>query len=207
MSDSFLDPVDNRITGRQALSSATSISVKPDDELLIRRAFAMDAYEGCDLLFRRYYQPLCSHAARYVYSKPIAEDIVADLFQTFWQKKIYDRIDYSYRAYLYQAVRQNCLLYLRREAGLTVSTDQLLATDVLVGTTSPTDAIHFDELSERIDEVIRSLSPSVRKVFLLSRFEELRNQDIANELSISIKTVEAHLTKALSLFRKALRHE
>jgi RNA polymerase sigma-70 factor (family 1) len=207
MSEGFLEPVDDGATRRQALSSAKNRSVKPDDELLIRRAFAIDAHTGCDLLFRRYYQPLCSHAARYVYSKPIAEDIVADLFQVFWQKKVYERIDYSYRAYLYQSVRQNCLLYLQREAGLTVSTEQLSASDVLVGTSSPTDAIQFDELAERIDTVIRALSPSVRKVFLLSRFEELRNQDIANELSISIKTVEAHLTKALSVFRNALRHE
>jgi len=187
--------------------SVDNTPAKPDDELLIRRAFATDAYQGCDLLFRRYYQPLCSHAARFVYDKVVAEDIVADLFQAFWQKRVYERIDYSYRAYLYQAVRQNCLLYLRREAGLTVSAEQSLFRDILAGTSSPIDQIQFDELTERIDTVIRALSPAVRRVFLLSRFEGRRNQEIANELNISLKTVEAHLTKALALFRNALSHE
>ncbi|GAB4046004.1 RNA polymerase sigma-70 factor [Spirosoma litoris] len=177
---------------------------KPDDELLIRRAFQMDAYQGCDLLFRRYYQPLCSHAVRFVYDKNLAEDIVADLFQTFWQKRLYERIDYSYRAYLYRAVRQNCLLYLQREAGQTISTEQVILLDSFIGATSPVDQIQFDELNERIEAVMNALSPAVRRVFLLSRFEGRKNQEIADELHISLKTVEAHVTKALALFRKVL---
>lgn len=181
--------------------------VRPDDEILIRRAFAVDAYQGCDLLFRRYYQPLCSQAVRFVYDRAVAEDIVADLFQTFWQKRIFERIDYSYRAYLYRAVRHNCLLYLQREAKVTISVEQYLSEEVLVRASSPADQIQFDELAERIDRVISALSPSVRRVFLLSRFEGRKNQEIASELHISLKTVEAHLTKALLVFRNALSHE
>jgi len=181
--------------------------IRPDDEILIRRAFATDAYQGCDLLFRRYYQPLCSQAARFVYDRAVAEDIVADLFKTFWQKRIFERINYSYRAYLYRAVRLNCLLYLQREAKTTISVEQYLAEEFLAQASHPSDQIQFDELAERIDRVIRALSPSVRRVFLLSRFEGRKNQEIANELHISLKTVEAHLTKALLIFRKALSHE
>lgn len=207
ISDSSPGPIDDGLTRPPAVSSAGDTAARPDDELLIRRAFAADAYQGCDLLFRRYYQPLCSHAARFVYDKAVAEDIVADLFQAFWQKKVYERIDYSYRAYLYQAVRQNCFLYLQRESGLTISAEQALYREAPAGASSPIDQIQFDELSERIDTVIRALSPSVRRVFLLSRFEGRRNQEIAGELRISLKTVEAHLTKALALFRNALSHE
>ncbi|QRR00183.1 RNA polymerase sigma-70 factor [Dyadobacter sandarakinus] len=181
--------------------------LRPDDEILIRRAFAADAYQGCDLLFRRYYQPLCSQAARFVYDKAIAEDIVADLFKTFWQKRIFERITCSYRAYLYRAVRHNCLLYLQREAKITISVDQYRSEEMLAHASPPADQIQFDELAERIDRVIRALSPSVRRVFLLSRFEGRKNQEIANELHISLKTVEAHLTKALHVFRNALSHE
>lgn len=181
-----------------------TVQPKPDDELLIRRAFEKDAYQGCDLLFRRYYQPLCSHAVRFVYDKALAEDIVADLFQTFWHKRVYERIDYSYRAYLYRAVRQNCLLYLQREVGQTISTEQVISSDLLIGSSSPSDQIQFDELNERIEVTINALSPPVRRVFLLSRFEGRKNQEIADELHISLKTVEAHVTKALALFRKVL---
>lgn len=176
----------------------------PDDEVLIRRAFETDASLGCDLLFRRYYQPLCSHAVRFVYDKAMAEDIVADIFQALWQKRIYERITFSYKAYLYRAVRQNCLLYLQREAGRTVSAEQLVPSDQLSMTASPAEQIQFDELSEQIETVINTLSPAVRRVFLLSRFEGRKNAEIADELKISLKTVEAHVTKALTLFRKVL---
>ena len=183
---------------------AETTPLPPDDEWLIRRAFETSAYLGCDLLFRRYYQPLCSQAARVVYDKAIAEDIVSDIFQTFWQKSLHQRINYSYRAYLYRAVRQNCLLYLQREAGRTISTDQMTPSDLLNLTTLPTEQIQFDELNRQIQITINDLSPAVRRVFLLSRFEGRRNQEIAEELQISLKTVEAHVTKALSLFRKVL---
>jgi RNA polymerase sigma-70 factor (ECF subfamily) len=178
---------------------------RPDDELMIRRAFEQSTDLGCDLLFRRYYQPLCSHAARFVYDKAVAEDIVSDLFHTFWQKHLHERITHSFRAYLYQAVRQNSLLYLQREAGHTVSSDTLALPDIPQATVLPTDQVQFDELSGQIERLLNALSPSVRRVFLLSRFEGLKHAEIAQELHISPKTVEAHLTKALALFRKALR--
>lgn len=206
ISDTSEGAMDDGSKEQPMVRSVDSRPVEDDDERLIRRAFDKDAYQGCDLLFRRYFQPLCSHAARFVYDKAVAEDIVADLFQVFWQKKVYERIDYSYRAYLYQAVRQNCLLYLQREAGITISADRQPG-ELHASVSSPIDQIQYDELSERIDVVIRGLTPSVRRVFLLSRFEGRRNREIASELHISLKTVEAHLTKALALFRNALRHE
>ena len=179
-------------------------SVGPDDELLIRRAFESDPYRGCDLLFRRYYEPLCSHAVRFMYSKMLAEDIVADLFRVFWQKRLFERITFSYRAYLYRAVRQNCLLYLQREAGHTVSQELLSASEQLSLVTLPSEQIQFDELSSQIDAVINGFSPAVRQVFLLSRFEGRKNREIADELQLSLKTVEAHMTKALAQFRNVL---
>jgi RNA polymerase sigma-70 factor (family 1) len=178
---------------------------QPNDELLIRRAYGQSTDQGCDLLFRRYYGPLCSHAARFVYDKAVAEDIVSDIFQTFWQKRLHERITYSFRAYLYQAVRQNCLLHLQREAGLTVSTETLTLPDIPSGAALPNDQLQFDELSGQIERLLNALSPAVRRVFLLSRFEGLKHAEIALELQISTKTVEAHLTKALALFRKVLK--
>ena len=206
MPASFSDAPDDEVSPRPLPGPVVgNAPTGPDDELLIRRAFGMSASEGCDLLFRRYYQPLCSQAARLVYDKAMAEDIVADIFQTFWQKRLHERITVSYRSYLYRAVRQNCLLYLQREAGRTVSSDRLtLPDDLLMMATPPAEQIQFDELSGQIEAVINALSPAVRRVFLLSRFEGRKNGEIAEELRISPKTVEAHITKALALFRKVL---
>ena len=134
----------------------------------------------------------------------MAEDIVSDLFWNFWQKRLFEHIEVSYRAYLYRAVRQNCLLYLQREAGKTISQEQLTPAQLLTLSALPTDQIQFDDLRNQIENIINSLSPAVRQVFILSRFEGRKNQEIAEELQVSLKTVEAHMTKALSLFRKVL---
>ena len=60
-----------------------------DPELFIRRAFETNARLGCELLFRRYYAPLCSHAVRFVGAKAIAEDLVADIFCRFYAERTF----------------------------------------------------------------------------------------------------------------------
>ena len=67
------------------------------------------------------------------------------------------------------------------------------------------EQMQFDELQQQIETVINGFGPGVRQVFLMSRFEGKKNQEIADELQLSLKTVEAHMTKALALFRKALQ--
>jgi RNA polymerase sigma-70 factor (ECF subfamily) len=54
-----------------------------DDEIFIKKALQSNPKYGCELLFRKYYKPLCNHAIRYVYSKEIAEDLVSDVFCKF----------------------------------------------------------------------------------------------------------------------------
>jgi len=60
-----------------------------DVEQLIRQAFEQNARQGYELLFRRFYRPLCSHAVRYVYGREVAEDIVSDVFLNFWHTQAY----------------------------------------------------------------------------------------------------------------------
>jgi RNA polymerase sigma-70 factor (ECF subfamily) len=60
-----------------------------DDEIFIKKALQSNPKYGCELLFRKYYKPLCNHAIRYVYSKEIAEDLVSDVFYKFWKNESY----------------------------------------------------------------------------------------------------------------------
>jgi hypothetical protein len=83
-----------------------------DKEIFIKNTFSKDPGLGCELLFKRYYSVLCSHSVRYVYSKSIAEDIVAEVFTSFWEKKAFENIQSSYRAYLFSMVRNSSLNYL-----------------------------------------------------------------------------------------------
>lgn len=86
-----------------------------DTELFIRRAFDNDPQKGCELLFRLYHKPMCNHAVRFVYAKEIAEDLVADVFYTFWNSKAYLSVKQSFRAYLFRSVRNRAYNFLANE--------------------------------------------------------------------------------------------
>ena len=66
-------------------------------------------------------------------------------------------------------------------------------------------AFVFEEIERIIQQTLDELPPQCRKVFLLSRFEEKKNREIAEELNISVKVVEKHITKGLRIFKVALK--
>lgn len=171
-----------------------------DSELFIRQAFAGNPVVGLELLFRRYYPAMHSQATRIVFSRHIADDVVSDVFLNFWQKRRYEQVTTSFRAYLMASVRHEALLYLRREF-----TDEPLPLDTVdkvASTQPPADQLlMYDELSHRIDAAIRTLPPQGQRVFLLSRFDAKTNAQIADQLGISIRTVEVHLYRATRLLK------
>lgn len=175
-------------------------------ELFIRKAIEQDARRGCELLFKQYYPYLCSHAIRFVYSREVAEDIVAEVFTNFWQNKVYESFQGPFVSYLYKAVRNRVINYLRWEVNKSKS---LEAESVQYPASAPIpdEILQIDELHLRIQEIVASLPPQQRRVFMLSRFEGKKYAEIASELQISVKAVEAHVSKALAFFRRRLKDE
>jgi RNA polymerase sigma-70 factor (family 1) len=186
--------------------SETDLSGIVDSEVLIRSTFQADREKGYELLFKRYYQPLCSHAARFVYSKEVAEDLVMEVFSQFWQKNLHEGIQTSYRAYLFTSVRHAAYAYLRSEFGREKTWESSLDPYIVNSPNTPQQLLQFHELYGKIEEIIRSTSPQSQKVFVMSRFEGKTNPKIAEELHLSTKTVEGHITKVLSLLRNSLRN-
>jgi RNA polymerase sigma-70 factor (family 1) len=177
-----------------------------DEELLIRKTFESDPKQGCEILFRKYYHLLCSHAVRLVHSSEIAEDLVSELFAKLWTGGLYRNINTSYRAYLFKAVRFSAYNYVRYEMGKTEKMDKVTAWhDPLFCSFKPEETLLFDELSHEIDQIISQLPTQCRTVFILSRFGNRKYKEIADKLGISVKSVEAHITKALDLLRKRLK--
>jgi RNA polymerase sigma-70 factor (family 1) len=175
-----------------------------DTEFFTRLAFRESPRKGCELLFRRYHQALCSHAVRYVYSKETAEDLVSDVFCKFWKTKAYENITSSYRYYLFRCVRNEAYNYLRLEFQKLEDIDMALITEE-ASSQRPDQIIQFEEVLHKVEDLVAQLPPQCRKVFLLNRFEGKKYQDIAAELGLSIKTVEVHIVKALGIIRKGLK--
>ncbi|WP_324679027.1 sigma-70 family RNA polymerase sigma factor [Hymenobacter sp. GOD-10R] len=175
-----------------------------DSEMLIRLAFESDPRAGCELLYRHYYQALCSHAIRFVYSKSIAEDLVSDILCQFYGKGTYKDIVTSYRAFLYQSVRNRAYNYLRLEANRAVELDPVYERNLEATSQQPDSILEYEELCREVEAVIQSLPAKCRNIYLMHRFDEKKYTQIAEELQLSARTVEAQIRKASQLVKKAL---
>ncbi|MCF2443923.1 RNA polymerase sigma-70 factor [Dyadobacter sp. CY345] len=180
------------------------IVITTDDERILRETFAVNPKMGCSLLFCRYYESLCSHAIRFVHSKEIAEDIVSELFASFWQERSFDHVTCSYRAYLYKAVRHRAYNYLRWKVQLTEPLDSVSLTTASK-IVNPDDALLYSELHIKVEWIIQQLPPQCRRAYLLKRVEGMKYEEIAAEMHISIKAVEALVSRALLRLRAELR--
>lgn len=163
-----------------------------------------NAMNGCALLFRRYYTNLVNHAVRFVYSKEVAEDLVAEVFTVFWQDRTFEHITTSYRAYLYKAVRHRSYNYLRwelRESDSLESADKQPIPTAL----QPDQVLHYSELHQKIESIIQTLPPQCQRAFLLSRIEGKKYTEIAQEMKITNSAVEKLLIRAISRLRQDLK--
>jgi RNA polymerase sigma-70 factor, ECF subfamily len=157
-----------------------------------------------EMLFRTYYQPLCNYAYTFVQDHDEAEEIVQSTFMQVWEKKSTLEIRAGVKPYLYAMVRNACLNVIKHEK----VKQQHAAVELAVGersVESVTRSVMASELEAKIYNAMEALPEQCRLVFKLSRFEELKYSEIAEQLNISIKTVENHMGKALKIMREQLK--
>lgn len=153
--------------------------------------------------FRQYYDRLCNYANSLLKEADEAEEVVQTVFLTIWEKRGDLEITLSLKSYLYRAVHNHCLNRFKHAAVREVHrdyTENFLAQSY----ESVTEVIHANELEQRIEAAVSSLPEQCQIAFRMSRFEELKYQEIADQLDISIKTVENQIGKALKILRSAL---
>ena len=178
----------------------------PNPDKLLRKIVEEDDLKGFELLHNHYYNLLCNFACRFVASKEAAQDVVSEVFFRFWKNRKTLKIQTSCRAYFFTAVKNQSYNYLNREAKYTTSLEYL-DSSVCAQARSPEELYLYHELSGQIASAINSLSPQCRKVFTLSRYGGLKNDEVAQKLNISTKAVEAHITRALKSLKCTLKNE
>lgn len=156
-------------------------------------------------LFREYYDPLCRYAASLTKDMDAAEEIVQELFYTLWKERESLRVFLSLKSYLYGAVRNNALQYLEHRDVESRYQEKVasLPADDNPGAT-PLSDLEYKELEGKINAALATLPERRRTIFHLHRFEGKKYAEIARQLSVSVKTVEAEMTKALAILRKVI---
>jgi len=153
--------------------------------------------------FRTYYSRLCKYANSLLKDSDEAEEVVQTVFLTIWEKRADLEITFSIKAYLYRAVHNHCLNRFKH-AAIKEAHKEYSGHFIPQSYESVTQAIHASELEEQIEHAVNKLPAQCQKAFRMSRFEELKYQEIAERLDISIKTVENQIGKALRILRVEL---
>ncbi|PIQ21534.1 MAG: RNA polymerase sigma-70 factor [Cytophagales bacterium CG18_big_fil_WC_8_21_14_2_50_42_9] len=153
-------------------------------------------------LFRRNYPRLCQRVFRITKDLEAAEDIVQEVFISFWNQEQKQQID-TPEAYLYRACINRALNFTGKDKRQTQLRALYQEQQPRAGN-SPEQQLEQQELEKQVQQTIESLPPMCRKVFLLSRYEEMSHKEIAEFLNISPNTVDNHIKKALSILRKFL---
>lgn len=154
-----------------------------------------------DTLFKRFYKPLRAYAFRFVNDLDMAEDIVQDVFFELWSRRENINFDKAVKSYLFKSVynRSINILHTQNPRYTLEMTDETKLVDIYLSTymQNQEQSLILQELEKEIATYIETLPAQCKNVFILSRIHELKNREIAEQLNISIKAVEKHISKAL----------
>ena len=164
------------------------------------------AYES---LFLEHYKNMVLYAKKFVMETEVARDIVQDVFIYIWDKREKLNIDRSLASYLFRAVKNASINYLKREDyKQDYIKDFLLSISQESGTTSKFEDAHelvvHNDLLVKIEAIIESLPEQCKNMFRMSRFRGLKNREIALIYAVSPRTVETQIYRALKVLKENL---
>ena len=120
-----------------------------------------------------------------------------------WQDREKLNIESSLNGYLFRSVHNRCIHYFEHRKVVEKHANEM-AFESELNTEDPSEALQYKELQAKIAAILERLPERCGKIFCMNRFEGLKYAEIAEKLSVSVKTVEANMGKALKEFRKAL---
>lgn len=153
-------------------------------------------------LIDTYHHKLCVYANSLVKNIYSAEDIVQNVFIKVWEQRTRLKTDHSIKSFLYKSVYNEFIdLYRKNQSLFSLEKSYY---DALNTTVLDEDAESLQRAMNVVNREIQNLPPKCKEVFILSKKEGLTNIEIAEHLDVSIKTVEAQITKAFSILRSSL---
>jgi len=158
-----------------------------------------------DTIFKRYHQPLVLYAHKFVANEEVSLDLVQDVFALIWEKQKLGLDEEHLKAYLFRSTRNACLNFLKHQKVMKKHQQLLVLVELEIRHfESGEKSLIEKESLAKIYEAIDSLSPLQREVIELSRFDGLKNKEIAERLNIPVRTVETRLFRALASLKEKL---
>ena len=174
-----------------------------DLEGLFLRIALKDDKEAFKKIFESFFAPLCIYAQRYISNQNICEDIVQEVFFNLWKKRKTLEITVSVRNFLITNVKNSCIDYLRRKE---VESRYITFQSEKFNDEYDLEEFYYVlELEESMGKALSKLPEHVRTVFEMNRFKGITYSEIAKQNNISVKTVEAYVSRVLKMLRVELK--
>jgi RNA polymerase sigma-70 factor, ECF subfamily len=164
-----------------------------------------------EYVFKTYFEQLYRYAQEILKDSSQAEDVVADLFVRIWEDRKKINVHTSVRSYLFRSTYNASLNVLRKKRSENKYRDFFLHHADFVkshnyGSSSyPLSDIIEKEYNEKIEKVIDDLPPQCRRIFLMSRVEDLPHKEIAERLGISVNTVKSQIMNGLKKLQATIK--
>jgi RNA polymerase sigma-70 factor (ECF subfamily) len=162
----------------------------------------LDTVAAFELFFKENFEALHNYAFSILKDEVMAEEMVQNVFCKLWEKKEQLNKIASAKAYLYRAVHNESLNYLKH-LKVRAGYEKFAKTTNNTNDDASVQLAH-NELAEKLQGALNELPEQCRTIFQLSRFEELKYREIAQELGLSVKTIENQMGKALKILRTKL---
>lgn len=155
-------------------------------------------------VFKTHFKSLHAYACTLIKDPASGEEVVQNVFLKLWEKK--DTIDMleNIAAYLYRAIHNESLNYLKHLKVKSAYQSFAMRRPSQNDPEQASEKIKLGELESRLGKALNELPEQCRTIFQLSRFEELKYREIADQLGLSVKTVENQMGKALKILRLKL---
>lgn len=171
---------------------------------MIKSLFSNSKEKDFRQLFEVYYAPFCLYAERYIEDKDVCEDIVSDVFAALWNQESFDPLSATAAGYIKMCVKNNCLNYLKHQ-----EYERLYAEHIQqkapVYETEPDSVYTLEELYQMLYTTLQQLPEHYRKVFIESCLNGKTHAEIAEELNVSVKSVNRYKQKTLDLLKEELK--
>ncbi len=174
-------------------------------DFLVKQLSQKSDERALNELFHLYYDRLLSHSFSLLKNKSLAEEVVADVFFQVWKKRAKLHKISNLDNYLFVSIRNQSLNYINSEQKIKKDSIDDFADNLSTKNTIE-DLIFANELQLKITKSINQLPPKCKEIFMLVRFEGLKYKEVAQQLHISVHTVDNQMGIALKKLSEMIYH-
>jgi len=186
------------MTADKLLASTKIIDISDDG---LAKALGNDNEVAFSELYERYWEKMFLYAHNVLRDKNMCEDIVQNVFCDLWEKRNKQHIE-NISSYLYESVKRQIFKKFRQKKNNKVHYQEILE---FIDDSRIEQTLEFKEVNYKIEKLIMELPAQRRKIFIMSRTDELSHKEIASQLNLSVRTVKNQIGLALKFIRNSFK--